>query len=373
MPKLVPKPVSKLMSKLMSKPLAVRLVPSFVSLLLLATLCLADATHDLHLAARSGDLGGVRELVESGVPVDATDDWGNTALQLAAKNNQVAVTKYLLEKGADPTARETFFGSSPLDMALWKGGPDYEIAKMLLAAGATDRASALSYSREIGDISLAKAAAESGPVLASEAEDLQSGLEELDPELAKILSSLTVVPDPPPPVYSVEDLADFAGYFESDGSTARLSVREGRLTLDLPDHAGVGLSATAERAFANPERGIEVHYFGRAGTVEGIAIEVADQEPLRMRVGDAPQDPKSIVAAVPDATPPATVEPRVNWPGFRGANRDGIGDATQAPPVDFDLESGVGVAWKVDLPGLGNSSPVVWGNRVYVTTAIAQG
>jgi outer membrane protein assembly factor BamB len=41
--------------------------------------------------------------------------------------------------------------------------------------------------------------------------------------------------------------------------------------------------------------------------------------------------------------------------------------------VEFDLDSGSGVAWRADLPGLGNSSPVVWGRRVYVTTAVAAG
>jgi outer membrane protein assembly factor BamB len=41
--------------------------------------------------------------------------------------------------------------------------------------------------------------------------------------------------------------------------------------------------------------------------------------------------------------------------------------------VDWNLETGDGVAWRSAIPGLGNSSPVVWGDRVFVTTAVAEG
>ena len=51
------------------------------------------------------------------------------------------------------------------------------------------------------------------------------------------------------------------------------------------------------------------------------------------------------------------------WPGFRGPERDGIArDAT--PPVKWNDET---TAWKTALPGPGSSSPIVIGNRVYVT------
>ncbi len=75
---------------------------------------------------------------------------------------------------------------------------------------------------------------------------------------------------------------------------------------------------------------------------------------------------------LPEAAAAADSEPTVHWPGFRGANRGGIGDGADTP-VDFDLESGRGVAWRAGVGGLGNSSPVVWGDRVMVTTAVAEG
>ena len=81
------------------------------------------------------------------------------------------------------------------------------------------------------------------------------------------------------------------------------------------------------------------------------------------------QGPRTMRA--PDVSPSSS-EPTIHWPGFRGTNRSGIGDGADTP-VDFDLESGKNVAWRVALPGLGNSSPVVWGDRIYLTTAVAEG
>jgi outer membrane protein assembly factor BamB len=332
--------------------------------------CWADSTRDLQLAARAGDLNEVRRLVEAGVPVDASDAWGTTPLALAAQQGQVAVARYLLKKGADPSARETFFGASVLDLALWKGEPDYAVAKILLAAGAVDRASALAKGLRVGDVELARAAMKSGSLTESEAADLRGEFEDLEGDLREILAAVKTRPDPAPPTYTAEQLAGFAGRFEDgDGNAAEVKLVEGtRLVLERAGERSP-LSAMEDRVFRNSDVGITVHYYGRAGTIEGIWVELRGQEPIRMRVAESP-----IVGVtdVPEFVADPNAEPVVHWPGFRGANRSGIGDGLDTP-VEFDLETGKGVAWQVELPGLGNSSPVVWGSRVYVTTAVAKG
>ena len=58
-----------------------------------------------------------------------------------------------------------------------------------------------------------------------------------------------------------------------------------------------------------------------------------------------------------------------HWPSFRGESNTGVG--TGAPPTTWDLATGTNVAWSTAIPGLGHSSPIVWGDRVYVTTAVA--
>jgi len=59
-----------------------------------------------------------------------------------------------------------------------------------------------------------------------------------------------------------------------------------------------------------------------------------------------------------------------NWPQFRGPGARGIADK-QHLPASWNVKTGENIAWKTELPGLGLSSPVVWGNRLYVTTAVS--
>ena len=338
---------------------------------LIGPAALADSTRDLHLAARAGNLAEVRRLVESGVPVDAAAQWGNTALLYAAGQNRVEVVRYLLEKRADPSVRETFFGVSALDAALDSGAPDYVAAKMLLAAGAKDRATALDHAIETLDVALARSAATSGAFAESEAARLRARVVDPSTELGQVLAGLSTEPDPPPPTYTAKDLSRFAGRFEGQEQLATVDVRDGRLVLDFSGTT-LPLTAAAERTFRDAESNTVVRYFGRAGTIEGLAIERPGEAPVRLRLGDTPIARGSAPAPAPTPEAIAATKPTVDWPGFRGANRAGIGDGAETP-VDFDLASGKGVAWRAELPGLGNSSPVVWCDRVYVTTAVAAG
>jgi len=58
-----------------------------------------------------------------------------------------------------------------------------------------------------------------------------------------------------------------------------------------------------------------------------------------------------------------------DWPQFRGAS-SGIADASTLPT---EWSAKKNVAWSVDLPGRAWSSPIVWRDRVFVTTAISKG
>jgi outer membrane protein assembly factor BamB len=60
-----------------------------------------------------------------------------------------------------------------------------------------------------------------------------------------------------------------------------------------------------------------------------------------------------------------------NWPAFRGPDASGVAPATAKPPVAWDLAGSKNIAWKTPIPGLAHSSPIVVGERIYVTTAVA--
>ncbi len=58
-----------------------------------------------------------------------------------------------------------------------------------------------------------------------------------------------------------------------------------------------------------------------------------------------------------------------NWPQFRGPGVRGIADDDPSLPESWSAAENV--AWKTRIPGLGWSCPVVWGNRIFLTTAVA--
>jgi len=61
-----------------------------------------------------------------------------------------------------------------------------------------------------------------------------------------------------------------------------------------------------------------------------------------------------------------------NWPQFRGPHASGV-DPSKALPTTWDLEKKQNLAWRTAVPGLGHAAPIVWGDRVYVTTAVGAG
>ncbi|MBI3910140.1 MAG: PQQ-binding-like beta-propeller repeat protein [Armatimonadetes bacterium] len=79
----------------------------------------------------------------------------------------------------------------------------------------------------------------------------------------------------------------------------------------------------------------------------------------------------------PDAVPPGTPVPIMvahpkeweqNWPGFRGPGGVGIA-ATSDAPTRWDGAQGEGILWQASVPLPGWNSPVVWGDRVFLSGA----
>jgi hypothetical protein len=66
----------------------------------------------------------------------------------------------------------------------------------------------------------------------------------------------------------------------------------------------------------------------------------------------------------------ASLATAADWPQFRGPSASGVGSGAK-PPIHWDAAKGTNVVWKAEIPGLAISSPIVWGDRVYLTTAIS--
>ena len=59
-----------------------------------------------------------------------------------------------------------------------------------------------------------------------------------------------------------------------------------------------------------------------------------------------------------------------NWPSFRGPSASGVADGT-ATAVKWNAATGENILWKTPVAGVAVSSPIVWGDRVFVSTAVS--
>jgi uncharacterized protein len=115
----------------------------------------SGAMTALHFAARDGNLGMARILVEAGAHLDRPSANGTRPMVVAIINNHIELALYLLEKGADANAPDDFYKRTPLFAAVEMRDPDFtrdtasplpdkvepmELIKALLAHGATPNA-----------------------------------------------------------------------------------------------------------------------------------------------------------------------------------------------------------------------------------------
>jgi outer membrane protein assembly factor BamB len=65
-----------------------------------------------------------------------------------------------------------------------------------------------------------------------------------------------------------------------------------------------------------------------------------------------------------------SLKPERQWPQYRGYMAGGVIDGVNLPDT-WNVPEGTNVKWKVGVPGLGISCPVIWGNNLFITTAIS--
>jgi ankyrin repeat protein len=165
-----------------------------LAILLFASLAFAQAppltkAEQLQEAARKGDAATVKKLLDEGVDVNTKFRYNATALFYACDHGHVEVVKVLLDKGADMGVKDSFYGFTPLALALGpaqKKRPEHaEIARLLIAKGSPGKDLALNTAIQSNDADLAKAVLDSGGV---QADALSDAL-----ELAKMQNKPAIV------------------------------------------------------------------------------------------------------------------------------------------------------------------------------------
>jgi outer membrane protein assembly factor BamB len=119
--------------------------------------------------------------------------------------------------------------------------------------------------------------------------------------------------------------------------------------------------------------------------VEGRDVTFAlvsdDCVPRRMILGQSTWVPRGTARVVPERrivlTPAAARRPLPraasaagSWPSFRGPLASGVADG-QRLPDKWDGATRENVLWQTPIPGLAHSSPVVWGDLIFVTSAVS--
>lgn len=66
-----------------------------------------------------------------------------------------------------------------------------------------------------------------------------------------------------------------------------------------------------------------------------------------------------------------TIDTERQWSSYRGYSSSGVLDNTDLPER-WDGSTGENILWKFKVPGLGLSSPVIWGDRLFITTAVSE-
>jgi outer membrane protein assembly factor BamB len=134
---------------------------------------------------------------------------------------------------------------------------------------------------------------------------------------------------------------------------------------------------------APADPGIEVIEVGRepvSETTDSLTlaesiIEVADS--VETAGSEIPQATGTETPAAPEADKalafvfPEAGTIRAHYPSFRGAFGNGVSGHKNVP-VDFDGPSGKNILWRVNVPLAGNNSPVIWGDRLFLSGANAQ-
>ena len=73
--------------------------------------------------------------------------------------------------------------------------------------------------------------------------------------------------------------------------------------------------------------------------------------------------PRTVTRTMFDAAVrlPRAGDPSGNWPSFRGSQAAGVADGQQLPDC-WNGEKGENILWRISIPGLAHSSPIVWGD-----------
>ena len=342
----------------------------------------ALSSHLLDAAGR-GDVASVRDLLANGVDIESTNDRGATPLYVAAERGHLEVVRLLLAHGADPDTKDLEWGRTPLRHAGMGGAgaaaaTRAEMLELLLETGAGTAGESLVdliWSGRIDAVLTLVARDGVDPSLLNVAYETA-----VDYGLAELADTLRIAggrePRPIDRLWSAKRRDLWVGiYQDAAGRSLTLapSVHPDQLLLERPGQPSTALLPLDLLSFKSFDRTLLVSRSVGSVTPRELTLREAGIREVFARTSD-PVPSANRAPAPPRAADNPVAGPAVasgeHWPSFRGTRSSGI--ALHAiPPTTWDLERSINVAWKTPIPGLAHSSPIVWDDRIFVTTAVA--
>jgi outer membrane protein assembly factor BamB len=301
-----------------------------------------DDTSDLIDAARQGDIERLQELIESGVDVNASDRFGITALWQGCSKGHVDVVSILLDAGAKTDVRDSVWQVSPLMMT-----EKPEIVRKLVAHGDISAPAKLRAAAMAGSSDMVRALLESREWSRQElAEAREMAKLGWKTHIVKMLHDAANKDLPDPPTIDEDKLKKLEGrYVDQRLNETAVELRSGKLVM---------IREQGRPQVLVPRDAVT--FLHGAAVIE---FQLSDQGVTGFR---------QVFPASPAFD--AEVAARDTWPSFRGVQARGIAIGQHLPDA-WDGEREVGVRWKTPIAGLSNSSPIVWKDRVFVTTAVS--
>jgi len=229
----------------------------YAAFLFIFSLALAQAppltkAEQLQDAARKGDAPTVKKLLDEGVDVNTKFRYNATALFYACDHGHVEVVKVLLDKGADLTVKDTYYGFTPLALAVGpaqKKKPEHtEIAKLLIAKGAPGQEIALNAAVQSADATLAAAVLSGGAVTPVQLSDaLETARAQNKTEMAALLEKAGAKPYQDFPIEPAQ-LARLAGTYKNPTGTAEIVVTVAGPRLTISSTTGLRATLVAQDA-----------------------------------------------------------------------------------------------------------------------------
>ncbi len=318
-----------------------------IAVALLASLLALDEGEDLREAVRRGELEKVKALLDAGVPVDAKNRYGATALFFAADKGHLEIVELLVSRGAAIDAEDTFYGMTPVVRAFDRKHEDVALflLERTLAAKKLDRKAYDQVLEEAKSAGFTKVVAL-----------LESTAPPMD-ELAAVADAKV-------------DLERLVGKYRNEAREIfEVEKRGDGLVLRLGE-AVTPLEAKGEREFKLAGSADTLTFGGRGGMVEFASLTRGGQAVFYgpMVEGEILGVDGKLTEASADL--PGEAKPGAPWPSFRGPNGSGIADG-QRIPLEWDSTAPKNIRFATPIEGFSVSSPIIWGNRIFVLSAVS--